>query len=515
MNMAHRKNVTSKAIYMITKFSPSYLVKKSITNKCIVHKMNKTRNEFISFLVLLAFCIASSTKVIQKLSALEEVDRVLSLPGQPTNPTISQFSGYINVNQINGRALFFWFFQALSQPSTKPLLLWLNGGPGCSSIGYGAAVEIGPLKVDENGDGLIFNNFTWIQEANVLFVESPVGVGFSYTNTSTDLNSLNDDFVAEDAYNFVVNWLRRYPNYTNQDFFLVGESYAGHYIPQLAERILDRNKDQTNYTKINLKGFIVGNPLTDDYYDSKGLLEHAWSHSVISNEQYNKAKEVCDFKELVWSNECNIAMNVVFGIYKEIDIYNIYAPICLLNRTSSISAYYNEAGKYGLKRPRIFSEGYDPCYSSYAEKYFNKPDVQSTLHANINTGNANASIKWQVCKDSILNTYHVTVASVLPIYKKLIQGGLKIWIYSGDVDGRVPAIGSRYCVESLGLPVKTPWRTWFHNNQVGGRIVEYDGLTFVTVRGAGHLVPLNKPSEALALIHSFLTGEELLSHRGN
>ncbi|XP_074270816.1 uncharacterized protein LOC141594720 [Silene latifolia] len=177
----------------------------------------------------------------------------------------------------------------------------------------------------------------------------------------------------------------------------------------------------------------VGNPLTDDYYDSKGLLEHAWSHSVISDEQYNKAKEVCDFKELVWSNDCNIAMNVVFGIYKEIDIYNIYAPICLLNSTSSISAYYNEAGKYGLKRPRMFSEGYDPCYSSYAEKYFNKPDVQSTLHANINTGNANASIKWQVCKDSILNTYHVTVASVLPIYKKLIQGGLKIWIYRSPI----------------------------------------------------------------------------------
>ncbi|KAH9624709.1 hypothetical protein KSS87_015608 [Heliosperma pusillum] len=475
--------------------------------------MNKKRSEVTSFLVLLlAICIAS-TKVIETLSALEEVDRVLSLPGQPSNPQISQFSGYINVNQINGRALFFWFFQSLSQPSSKPLLLWLNGGPGCSSIGYGAAVELGPLKVDENGDGLIFNNFTWIQEANVLFVESPVGVGFSYTNTSTDLNSLNDDFVAEDAYNFVVNWLRRYPEYSNQDFFLAGESYAGHYIPQLAELIFDRNKDQTN--KINLKGFIVGNPLTDDYYDSKGLLDYAWSHSVISDEQYNKAKEVCDFKELAWSKDCNIAMNVVFANYKEIDIYNIYAPICLLNTTLSISGYYNQVEKYGFKRTRIFSGGYDPCYSPYAEEYFNRLDVQASLHANINRGNANATIKWQICKNSILNTYNITVPSVLPIYKKLIQGGLKIWIYSGDVDGRVPAIGSRYCVESLGLPVKTPWRTWFHNNQVGGRIVEYDGLAFVTVRGAGHLVPLNKPSEALALIHSFLTGEDLLSDRGN
>uniref|UniRef100_A0A0D3ACW8 Peptidase S10 serine carboxypeptidase n=1 Tax=Brassica oleracea var. oleracea TaxID=109376 RepID=A0A0D3ACW8_BRAOL len=83
---------------------------------------------------------------------------------------------------------------------------------------------------------------------------------------------------------------------------------------------------------------------------------------------------------------------------------------------------------------------------------------------------------------------------------------------SGDADGRVPVIGSRYCVEALGLPVKSEWRSWFHNHQVGGRITEYEGgLTFVTVRGAGHLVPLNKPEEALALFSSFLNGQALPS----
>ncbi|MBA0615125.1 hypothetical protein Golax_011857 [Gossypium laxum] len=83
------------------------------------------------------------------------------------------------------------------------------------------------------------------------------------------------------------------------------------------------------------------------------------------------------------------------------------------------------------------------------------------------------------------------------------------------MDGRVPIIGSRYCVEALGLPVKSPWRScWeIEKFQVGGRIVEYEGLTLVTVRGAGHLVPLNKPSEALALIHSFLSDEPLPNHR--
>ncbi|XP_056694814.1 serine carboxypeptidase-like 33 isoform X2 [Spinacia oleracea] len=455
-----------------------------------------SRSTKILFLLILLVLYFTLIKASETFSVSEEDDsKILSLPGQPSNPPISQFSGYITVNQNNGRALFYWFFEALSQPSEKPLVLWLNGGP---------------LKVDENGDGLLFNNLSWNTEANLLFVESPVGVGFSYTNTSTDLTKLDDEFVAEDAYNFLVNWLERYPQFKNRDFFLAGESYAGHYVPQLAERIFDRNKDQTKNLKINLKGFLVGNPLTDDFYDSKGLLEYAWSHSVISDDQFNKTKEVCDFKALFWPTECVTAMNVVYGKYKEIDFYNIYAPICLSNSTSSSQAYFgNKVENYGFKRPRIYSGGYDPCFSNHAEAYFNREDVQASLHANANRGNSNTSVKWSVCNDNILNIYNMTVTSVLPVYKKLIQAGLKIWIYSGDADGRVPVIGTRYWVEALGLPIKTDWRSWYHQHQVGGRLVEYEGLTMVTVRGAGHLVPLNKPSEALALFHSFLTGQDL------
>ncbi|XP_017215598.1 serine carboxypeptidase-like 26 isoform X3 [Daucus carota subsp. sativus] len=346
-------------------------------------------------------------------------DRVINLPGQPLTPSVSQFSGYITVNKDHGRALFYWFFEAQSHPSKKPLLLWLNGGPGCSSIGYGAAVELGPLKVNKNG-GLNFNPHSWNKEANLLFVESPVGVGFSYTNTSSDLDILDDQFVAEDTYNFLVNWLQRYSQWSSHDFYISGESYAGHYVPQLAELIHNRNKDISENPFINLKGFIAQ---SQDY-----------------------------------------------------------------------------------KRPIRIPAGYDPCYTPYVQEYFNRTDVKKAFHAN-------TSIDYKVCSDHVFNLYNYTISSILPIYTELIKSGLKIWIYSGDADGRVPVIGSRYCIEALGLPLKSPWRSWFHNQQVGGRIVEYEGLTMVTVRGAGHLVPLNKPSEALSLIHSFLSGQPLPKDR--
>ncbi|KAF8017745.1 hypothetical protein BT93_H2827 [Corymbia citriodora subsp. variegata] len=456
------------------------------------------------------------------LSQDSESDRVINLPGQPSTPSISHFSGYITVSEAHGRALFYWFFEAQSRPSQRPLLLWFNGGPGCSSVGYGAAVELGPLRVNANGTGLLYNKHAWNREANLLFVESPVGVGFSYTNTSSDLSMPDDAFVAEDAYSFVVNWLQKFPRFKTHDFFLAGESYAGHYVPQLAELIYDRNKDTAKYTPVNLKGFLVGNPETNDYYDYKAVLEYAWSHAVISDQLYDKCKQSCDFTVPDWSDECNEGMSTLFATYlQEIDIYNIYAPVCLLNSSSTSSSLshtseshleqLNKVNGHGWRRMRI-PGGYDPCYTQYVEMYLNRQDVQSSLH--VRTGVNPTTISWKACNKSLGDTYDYSVFSVLPIYTKLIKGGLKIWVYSGDADGRVPVIGSRYCVESLGLSIKSPWRSWYHNHQVGGRIVEYEGgLALVTVRGAGHLVPLDKPSHALALLHSFLTGQDLPKQR--
>uniref|UniRef100_A0A0D3ENB9 Carboxypeptidase n=1 Tax=Oryza barthii TaxID=65489 RepID=A0A0D3ENB9_9ORYZ len=477
------------------------------------------------------FIILLALSLLQTITAEDEqeADRVAFLPGQPRSPQVSQFSGYITVNSQNGRALFYWFFEAQALPSKKPLLLWLNGGPGCSSVGYGAASELGPLMVNGNGTGLEFNKFAWNNEANLLFLESPVGVGFSYTNTSSDLDNIDDRFVAEDTYNFLVNWFKRFPQYKNHDFYISGESYAGHYVPQLADVVYERNKHVETNQHMHLKGFIyalpkqtvndpitnannilqVGNAETDDYYDYKGLVEFAWSHSVISDQLYKHVNNVCDFRLSPRSNECNHVMGSIYDQYDMIDIFNVYAPKCNTDDSSLFSTSYSTAdmnAKKRLKGTRMYS-GYDPCYSSHIEDYMNKMDVQKSLHAN--TSGLIKDRKWSICSYSIFDNYDITVFSVLPIYSKLIKAGLRIWVYSGDVDGRVPVIGSRYCVEALGLPVKSQWQPWYLNNQVAGRFVEYQGLTMATVRGAGHAVPQDKPEQALVVINSFLSGRRL------
>lgn len=136
--------------------------------------------------------------------------------------------------------------------------------------------------------------------------------------------------------------------------------------------------------------------MTDDEYDNKGILEYAWSHAVIPDNLYDTAKRNCDFKSSNWSEPCNIAMNTVFRKYEEIDIYNIYAPKCTTNSSSGASFfgvrdYKSPAIKDWFKRVKWF-EGYDPCYSNYAEKYFNRVDVRSSLHA------TRAVSRWKTCK---------------------------------------------------------------------------------------------------------------------
>ncbi|XP_042492136.1 serine carboxypeptidase-like 34 isoform X2 [Macadamia integrifolia] len=370
----------------------------------------------ISFFTLASMAVARSglSQIGQDILAQQEADRVIRLPGQP-EVSFKQYAGYVTVNESHGRALFYWFFEAVNKTEKQPLLLWLNGGPGCSSIGYGEAEELGPFLIQKGVPELRFNNYSWNKAANLLFVESPVGVGFSYTNTSNDINELGDTITAKDSYTFLVNWFERFPQYKSHDFYISGESYAGHYVPELAEVIFDTNKNVSKEEYINFKGFM-----------------DRWH-----------------------------------------------------------------------RRPA----GYDPCVSDYSEVYFNRQDVQKALHANV----TNIPYPWTHCSNNI-TFWNDAPSSMLPIIRKLIDGGLRVWVYSGDTDGRIPVTATRYTLRKLGLNITKDWSPWYTNHeQVGGWTIIYDGLTFVTVRGAGHQVPTFVPRKAFQLIEHFLANETLPS----
>ncbi|KAJ0020265.1 hypothetical protein Pint_31572 [Pistacia integerrima] len=410
-----------------------------------------------------------------------QADKIGALPGQPDGVDFDQYGGYVTVDPQAGRALFYYFVESPQNSSTNPLVLWLNGGPGCSSFGYGAMSELGPFRVNTDGKTLFRNNYAWNNVANVIFLESPAGVGFSYSNTSSDYGRTGDKSSANDAYTFLVNWLERFPQYKNRDFYITGESYAGHYVPQLAYTIL-LNNENSNQTIIKLKGIAVRNAWIDDATNTKGLIDFLWTHALNSDETNKDFHMYCDFENDTSSSRCDTLIYKALFEMGDIDFYHIYAPICI-NPT--------------LKNGPIGSvHEFDPCTDYYVESYLSIEEVQTALHAK--------PTNWSACTSKFNWTDSPT--TILPIIKDLMESGTRVWIYSGDVDGRVPITSSRYSINSLNLPIQTVWHPWYINDEVGGYVVEYQGVTLATVRGAGHLAPSYQPERALLMISSFLQG---------
>ncbi|KAI4389557.1 hypothetical protein MLD38_001772 [Melastoma candidum] len=410
-----------------------------------------------------------------------QADRITALPGQPAGVDFEQYAGYITVDPKAGRALFYYFVESPTDSSSKPLILWLSGGPGCSSLGYGAMEEIGPFRVNPDERTLSMNKYAWNNVANVLFLESPAGVGFSYSNTTLDYSTRGDKSTADDSFTFLINWLERFPHYKNRDLYIAGENYAGHYAPQLAHTIITRNHS-TPRLKINLKGIAIGNAFIDDTTMLKGTYEYYWTHALISDETHADIMEHCDFVTGNFSMICYEYQRQAENEHGHIDMYNIYAPKCYINspRSSLIHGVYS---------------AYDPCSDYYVDTYLNLPEVQAAFHV--------IPTSWSFCSDF---DWKDSPTTVLPTIKELMASGIAIWIFSGDLDGRVSVRSTRYTLNTLKLPVDMAWRPWYSNYEVGGYVIGYQGLTLVTVRGAGHAVPSYQPERALTMITSFLQG---------
>ncbi|XP_039169265.1 serine carboxypeptidase-like 34 [Eucalyptus grandis] len=204
-------------------------------------------------------------------------------------------------------------------------------GQGCSSVGFGEAQELGPFLVTNGPDGPAqrFNNFTWNEAANLLFLDSPVGVGFSYNNATVEHG---DDNTARDARAFLLNWLRRFPQYRMSDVFIAGDGYAGHLKQQLAEAIYNGNQNATPDTSINLKGAIVGNPNMNVETDFMGMIDYAWGQALISDDLHSLIEAKCDFSNRYLIKYCSILLDEYNKLYEIINMDSLYSATCPLDQ---------------------------------------------------------------------------------------------------------------------------------------------------------------------------------------
>ncbi|KAL6113160.1 uncharacterized protein ACO6RY_11503 [Pungitius sinensis] len=435
-------------------------------------------------------------------------DEVTHLPGMSFKPNYRQWSGHLQARP--GTFLHYWFVTSQRDPVKDPLVLWLNGGPGCSSLD-GFLSENGPFHVNDNGATVYENPFSWNKIANVLYLESPAGVGYSYSDDKK--YATDDDQVADDNYKALQSFFAKFPNFTQNEFFIFGESYGGVYAPTLSLRVA------TGDAQINFKGFSVGNGLSSYELNDQSLIYFGYYHGLFGEDLWRDLninccdKGTCNFYNTS-SNQCNTMVNMAFGIVYNsgLNEYALYLD-CQGGRQfhrgyqRTISHLFTNLRKHphshkfsGGASPFPSLREVPPCINSTAQlNWLNRGDVRKALHI------PDTLPPWDICSDDVGDQYRNLYPTVKDVYLKLLSLGLRVLVYNGDTDMACNFLGGHWFVEHLGLAATTKYQAWLHDNQIAGFYEQFGNISFLTVKGAGHMVPQWAPGPAFHMFQSFIT----------
>lgn len=218
---------------------------------------------------------------------IEEARKLAQVKG--LNPEIFSYSGLITVDKVCDSNIFFWFFPSESNFKKDPVSVWLNGGPGSSSM-FGLLTENGPYMLSVNGK-LSRRQYAWNRNSSIMFVDNPVGVGYSYTKGGIPCYSANETHVGQNFVRFLDQFFMLFPELQDNPFFLTGESYAGKYVPAIAHTILKSK------SKIRLHGLAIGNGLIDpinqlhyaEFFYQLGFVDSATKKKIEGEEEQIKA----------------------------------------------------------------------------------------------------------------------------------------------------------------------------------------------------------------------------------
>lgn len=305
----------------------------------------------------------------------------------------------------------------------------------------GAFAELGQLLVNLSAPTTLYQNpYSWTNLANMLYFEAPICVGYSYGDQITDCYH-NDSSTAQDNYAFVQAFFDLYPEYRGNDYYITGESYAGIYVPTLAQQIVLGNA--AGNAKINLKGIAVGNGCLgnsagqcsfDNGVEINTNVPYFAGHGLISSDLYSTFQSACPVgtDPGTLTPACANAINNAHDQVGNVNIYDIYAP-CLDGSTSNGRIDEN-TGKLVYKRAPVPIRGTGPieCIDETIATYIGAPTTAAALHVNPN-------LNWAVCGSNNSFSYDRTeVDERLDVYPTIVAAGVRVIIYNGEADACVP-----------------------------------------------------------------------------
>lgn len=419
------------------------------------------------------------------------------LPGVVDGPwPFDTYSGTITVDESTGKDLFYLLAESQGDPGSDPLMVSLSGGPGCSSLLMWSEIVIMPVanESDPASPGVRLSPYAWNRNANVLLIDSPCGVGFSKSNTSSDYQTDNAK-TTEDLFVFLQKFIAEFPRFNGSALILQSESYGGDYIPLLATRIINQTEDP--HLAQQLAGTIVGNPVMScsswEQFSSTIQVNLFYNHALIPYSSFLKWTASGCAVAGPPADPCDALFDNITAQIGPFDSDNLYTDLRSGNGTLGIGPTPKTTLQQDLAT------------------YLNRHDVQEALHV------PNAPTTWVACcsepgqegSPCQLN-YTNHWETMLPYYDFISASrpDVRVWLYSGDTDiATCPHAYTQLCINELGRDEIEPWRPWTIAGQTAGYVQAFDGLTFATVKGAGHEVPMFQPRAAYTLFAAFLNGK--------
>lgn len=460
------------------------------------------------------------------------VDRVNDVPGLVGGLDSAVWSGYLRVTKSSSTSNLFYVF--IEGPKGAPLIIFGQGGPGCSSM-LGLFTEFGPWR-PQRGGSLVPNPYSWSKVASLLFIDSPVGAGFSYE--SGVKTKLNDETSALDFVSAVDLFFHKYPEMESVVFHFASESYGGHFLMQWTDLVL--NSEQFGHLAGRLQGIILGNPYVSWESSDLAYAHAVWGRQLVSKPLWDEFEQRgCSvfggYSSFSYPAECQSLLLRVLSqkdssteLESNLNPYNLIDPSCVSSQSQRVlqlgvaarSRGPDRSGGESLQSPSVSSVDVnshysDPCVELYLLAYLSRSDVKRALHVD-----DSGPESWIQCSDDVFYNWPTadSQADMTRLFRELMRSSapptLRILVFSGDADGVCPTIGTQQWIweSSRDRKVVSLWSPWYdESGQTGGFVTRFEHqATFATVHSAGHMVAASQPLRALSLVKGYLSGSDEL-----
>ncbi|CCI45935.1 unnamed protein product [Albugo candida] len=428
-----------------------------------------------------------------KLFVSDEGDDLVDfLPGFG-RPKEIQYAGLLKLNAEKDRNLFYWFFETQARKKNKdtPLLVWLNGGPGTSSM-VGLLTGMGPYRLTPNGK-LIPHLNTWTNVAHMLFIDQPAGTGYSYVRDDSDYVNTQSE-MASQLYQALVLFFEKHPSFLHNPVYICGESYAGKYVSYLSHYIHRQNhKLEGDSIRIQLHGLAIGNGILWPVLQTRSIPDYAIALGLIDSQEFETANQAISACEEFHRQGRNIdAFRICHSVQTKI---------------------YQNAGNPFIYDIRKSGDPYATTIQQLSA-YFNDDATRRALHvplgvswssidgAQFGISNGAPALARHLFADEILDVPIDVTRILLDHYRCLF--------YAGNLDGSLSNnLGVTRMIDRLAWTGTTQYqqsirKPWAFSGQIAGLIKATGNLTYLVMTNSGHFVTRDQPEASLEMIKQFL-----------